>query len=164
CLKRSDVIQRALECQRVERGKRQCEERLTAPFYVLQGRDKCLVDGGLVADDIRRILQAPMGLQRRAEIDRARFARCFVADRDDDVRWAMLEGVIAFAAEPCGRNTGLLQGAQAAGQHLSLGKAPGAHGFEAGRCQVVEQCLGQDAAAAIGRAHEQNSHVKLQPP
>jgi hypothetical protein len=99
-------------------------------------------------------LPAPMRLQRRAEIHRAGFARGLVADGDDDVRRVAFESIVALAAQARRRYrpAATCSGCVAA---PGPGETAGAHRLETGRRQVVEQRFGQDAAAAVGRAHEQ---------
>src|SRR5690606_24936405 len=98
---------------------------------------------GLVTDHVGWILQPPVSLQRRAEVQRTGLARSLVADGDDDIWRVVGEGVVALAAQTGDGNTGLLQCGEAARQYLPLGKAPGTHRSEACRRQMVEHGFGK---------------------
>ncbi len=88
----------------------------------------------------------------------AGFPRGGVANGDDDVRRCAFEGFAALAVQAVGGDAGLFEGRQAARMHPPAGLAAGAACLETRRGQVVEHGFGKNAAATVGRAHEQDSH------
>lgn len=166
CLRpeRADALQLALELVAIQGSEGQAEEGPATLFDACQGGVERRIPQGFVAIQGGGIGQAPMGLQRCAEIQRAGFPRGGVANGDDDVRRCAFEGFAALAVQAVGGDAGLFEGRQAARMHPPAGLAAGAACLETRRGQVVEHGFGKNAAATVGRAHEQDSHGMLLPP